>query len=116
MQPVAHAASCHAPALHVRSLVASTHSLAPCLHGPKATQRAPLACQVGEEQHVVCEPLAFDYLGSVGAKFQMVALIKGALLEGASAEATGRRSSGVVTVQRCSPQASVDPPSCVVTR
>ncbi|GGB89969.1 hypothetical protein GCM10011494_05410 [Novosphingobium endophyticum] len=49
-----------------------------------------LVLQVGEEQHVVCEPLAFDYLESIGAKFQMVALIKGALLEGASAEADGR--------------------------
>ena len=45
-----------------------------------------LILQVGEEQHVVCEPLAFDYLGKIGVKFQMVALIKGALLEGATAQ------------------------------
>jgi Isoleucyl-tRNA synthetase len=49
-----------------------------------------LILQVGDEQHVVCEPLAFEYLGRIGAKFNMVALVKGALLEGATAEVGGK--------------------------
>ena len=44
-----------------------------------------LVLRVGGERHIVCEPLAPAYLARIGAPLDLVELVKGAVLEGATA-------------------------------
>ncbi|MBX9796625.1 isoleucine--tRNA ligase [Sphingomonas sp.] len=45
-----------------------------------------LVLNVGGTRHIVCEPLAPAYLKRIGAAFDLVELVKGALFEGATAQ------------------------------